>query len=156
MKKIDSLLHTYGESHQNHINKTIHWICIPAIMFSLVGLIIQIPFPFQLSPWINWASLLLIFALIYYFRLSFTLFIGFAIISFLLLLGNLKLAEYSQTIGIHPALLSLGIFVIAWIGQFIGHHIEGKKPSFLQDIQFLLIGPAWLLHFIYIKIKLPY
>jgi len=54
------------------------------------------------------------------------------------------------------ALVSLGIFVIAWIGQFIGHKIEGKKPSFLEDLQFLLIGPAWLLHFIYKKLGIVY
>jgi uncharacterized membrane protein YGL010W len=40
---------------------------------------------------------------------------------------------------------SLLIFVVAWVGQFYGHHIEGKKPSFLKDLQFLLIGPAWVL-----------
>ena len=48
--------------------------------------------------------------------------------------------------------LSLAIFIVAWIGQFIGHKIEGKKPSFFEDLQFLLIGPAWLLSFIYNKL----
>jgi uncharacterized membrane protein YGL010W len=48
------------------------------------------------------------------------------------------------------------IFVVAWIGQFYGHKVEGKKPSFLKDIQFLLIGPAWLMHFIYRKLGIPY
>ena len=51
--------------------------------------------------------------------------------------------------------ISLSIFIIAWIGQFIGHKIEGMKPSFLKDIQFLLIGPAWLLSFIYKKLNIP-
>jgi uncharacterized membrane protein YGL010W len=48
-------------------------------------------------------------------------------------------------------MFSVAIFIIAWIGQFYGHNIEGKKPSFLKDIQFLLIGPMWLMSFIYKK-----
>jgi uncharacterized membrane protein YGL010W len=50
----------------------------------------------------------------------------------------------------------LGLFVLAWIGQFIGHQIEGHKPSFLKDVVFLLIGPAWLMHFIYKKLDIAY
>jgi uncharacterized membrane protein YGL010W len=53
-------------------------------------------------------------------------------------------------------LVSAIVFVVAWIGQFYGHKVEGKKPSFLKDIQFLLIGPAWLLHFIYRRLGIPY
>jgi uncharacterized membrane protein YGL010W len=52
--------------------------------------------------------------------------------------------------------ISLIIFFVAWIGQFYGHKVEGKKPSFLKDIQFLLIGPAWLMHFIYKRLGIPY
>jgi uncharacterized membrane protein YGL010W len=52
-------------------------------------------------------------------------------------------------------ILALFVFVLAWIGQFIGHKIEGKKPSFIKDIQFLLIGPIWLLSDIYNKLKIP-
>jgi uncharacterized membrane protein YGL010W len=48
----------------------------------------------------------------------------------------------------------LSIFVITWIFQFVGHKIEGKKPSFLKDLQFLLIGPIWLLHFVLKKLEL--
>ncbi|HNC31482.1 MAG TPA: DUF962 domain-containing protein, partial [Cyclobacteriaceae bacterium] len=43
MKKIDALFLEYGESHQNPTNKTIHWICVPLIFFSIVGLIASIP-----------------------------------------------------------------------------------------------------------------
>ena len=52
--------------------------------------------------------------------------------------------------------LYLGIFIVSWIGQFIGHKIEGQKPSFFDDLKFLLIGPAWLLSFIYKKIGIKY
>ena len=46
--------------------------------------------------------------------------------------------------------------MLAWIGQFIGHKIEGEKPSFFEDLQFLLIGPAWLLGAIYQKLGIRY
>ena len=51
---------------------------------------------------------------------------------------------------------SIIVFIFAWILQFLGHKIEGKKPSFFKDIQFLLIGPAWLLAFIYNSFKIKY
>ncbi|MBK9108054.1 MAG: DUF962 domain-containing protein [Saprospiraceae bacterium] len=156
MKKLDVLLNTYGESHQNTTNKLIHWICVPAIMFSLVGLVMQIPFPIEKSLWIHWASILLGGACLYYFTLSKSMAIGFIAISLLLIWGNFKLDELCEAQGYQTTFVCIGIFVLAWIGQFIGHGIEGKKPSFLQDIEFLLIGPAWLLHFIYKKINLPY
>jgi uncharacterized membrane protein YGL010W len=49
------------------------------------------------------------------------------------------------TLGVSNTLWALvGIFVVAWIGQFYGHHLEGRKPSFLTDLQYLLIGPIWI------------
>jgi uncharacterized membrane protein YGL010W len=48
------------------------------------------------------------------------------------------------------------IFILAWVGQFIGHKIEGMKPSFFQDLQFLLVGPMWLMHFVFKKLGLRY
>lgn len=156
MSKIQTLLDKYGESHQNHQNKAIHWICVPAIMFSLFGLLYAIPFPGGKTLFANWASVVLVLALIYYLRLSFAMFLGFVLIGFLLVWGNHALAlSHGGGSGMH-VLFSLGIFTLAWIGQFIGHKIEGKKPSFLEDLQFLLIGPAWLLHFIFRKAGIAY
>ncbi|MCB0522005.1 MAG: DUF962 domain-containing protein [Lewinellaceae bacterium] len=155
-KAIDSLLEKYGESHQNGINKFIHWICVPSIMFSLLGLLYAIPFPVERGLFTNWAAVLLLAALVYYLRLSVPMFLGFVVIGGLMLYGID--AIYEMTIGDAGmlAIISLTIFVIAWIGQFIGHKIEGKKPSFLEDVQFLLIGPAWLLHFIFKKVGIAY
>ena len=81
------------------------------------------------------------------------MFIGMSIIGVLLVLGVLALEKYLS----YPLWeTSLIIFIVSWIGQFIGHKIEGKKPSFFQDIQFLLIGPLWLLSFVYNKIGIKY
>lgn len=159
MRKIDALLSEYGESHQNATNKAIHWFCVPLIFFSIVGLIGSIPSGIlqsvfgEAAIYANWAAVLLAMALIYYTTLSIPLAIG------MLLFGSFCLFAMHQIVISSVAPLwavSLGIFVAAWIGQFYGHKVEGKKPSFLKDIQFLMIGPAWLMHFIYKKLGIPY
>lgn len=158
MKKIDALFLEYGESHQNKTNKTIHWICVPLIFFSIVGLVASIPAePLQRlmegSPYANWATILMILVIVYYVSLSIPLAIGMMLFGVLCLF----LANLIVQLDFAPLwLVSVIIFVVAWIGQFYGHKVEGKKPSFLKDIQFLMIGPAWLMHFIYKKTGIPY
>ena len=157
MRKIDQLLSEYGESHQNPTNKLIHWICVPAIFFSIVGLIWSIPNGLLRTmidhPFATWATLILILVLIYYITLSISLMVGMTGFS-VLCLYLVSILDQWQAVPLW--MLSIIIFVVAWIGQFYGHNIEGKKPSFLKDIQFLMIGPAWLMHFIYKKIGIPY
>ncbi len=159
MRRIDELLAEYGESHQNATNKAIHWICVPLIFFSVIGLIWSIPNGIiqtwlgQGNPYANWATIVLIVVLVYYATLSFTLGLGMALFS----LFCLFLANLITQVNLAPMwAISIGIFVLAWIGQFYGHKVEGKKPSFFKDVQFLLIGPAWLMHFIYKRIGIPY
>jgi len=156
MRPIDALLEKYGESHLNLTNKFIHWVCVPAIMFSLFALLFSIPFFTNRTLWANWAMVVLVLAWIYYARLSTTMFVGFVIIGGLILWGVFRLYVFAEYDPGKLALWACIIFVVAWIGQFIGHKIEGKKPSFLEDIQFLLIGPAWLMHFIFKKIGIGY
>lgn len=159
MRKIDQLLAEYGESHQNSTNKAIHWICVPLIFLSVVGLIASIPSNVVQSvlgennPYANWAAIVLILVLIYYVSLSIPLSIGMMLFGVLCLFA----INFIVQLNIAPLwLVSLIIFVVAWIGQFYGHKVEGKKPSFLKDVQFLLIGPAWLMHFIYKRVGIPY
>jgi uncharacterized membrane protein YGL010W len=159
MRKIDSLLSEYGESHQNPTNKLIHWICVPLIFFSLMGLVASIPAGMlrsvlgEGSMYANWAAVLLAMALIYYVSLSIPLTVGMLLFALLCLFVINRLV----LLNIAPLwVVSLAIFVAAWIGQFYGHKVEGKKPSFFKDVQFLMIGPAWLMHFIYKKIGIPY
>jgi uncharacterized membrane protein YGL010W len=151
MKTTQQWLDEYGESHRNKTNKAVHWVCVPAIMYSLIGLLVSAPFA-EKSLVANWASVAYVFALLFYLRLSFNLFLGFAVIMGLMIYTNWLV--FSS--GANLPLISIIIFTAAWIGQFWGHKIEGKKPSFLKDLQFLLIGPAWLLHFVYQKLGIKY
>ena len=156
MRTIQTLLDKYGESHKNSTNKFIHWICVPLILFTIIGLIRSIPWPWFETWILNWGGVVLAIALVYYFRLSFTLALGFLVICIAMLFGQQAILDLVDGNKTNLVLINLLIFVLAWIGQFVGHKIEGAKPSFLEDIQFLLIGPAWLMHFIYKKLGLPY
>jgi uncharacterized membrane protein YGL010W len=88
----------------------------------------------------NWAAVVLAFLLLFYIRLSVVMAIKIAIFAFLCLFANFYIGQY-----LNLMLFSVAVFAAAWIGQFYGHHIEGKKPSFINDLQFLLIGPAWVI-----------
>ena len=154
MKTIYNWLDAYGESHQNPINKKIHWICVPLIMLSLLGLLSLIEFNFAKYYKINLASILIILAIIFYIRLSISITVGMILFSgWCIQIINTLESSYDsyQLFKIYTI-----VFIIAWIGQFIGHKIEGKKPSFFDDLKFLLIGPAWLLSFIYKKLGIKY
>ncbi len=144
MKSVQQWFSEYGESHQNGTNKMIHWICVPAIFWSVIGLLYTVGFfiegvSFQL------ATPIIVLASLFYLRLNWKLAIGTIAFAFFCH----TLARFMYESGKPLVEISLSVFVIAWIGQFIGHKIEGKKPSFLKDIQFLLIGPFWLMGFVY-------
>ncbi len=159
MRKIDQLFAEYGDSHQNPTNKAIHWICVPLIFFSVVGLIASIPSTMVQSvlgngnPYANWAAPGLVLVLIYYVTLSIPISIGMMLFCALCLV----IVNLIVRMDIAPLwMISLAIFFVAWVGQFYGHKVEGKKPSFFKDVQFLLIGPAWLMHFLYKRVGIPY
>ena len=146
MRSLQQWFDEYAVSHQNETNITIHYICVPVIFFSIVGLFMSIPSEFLQNliglenPFIeNWASIVIVLLLLFYIRLSFSMFLKMLIFSVLCVIGNYYLRQYLPLL-----YTSLAIFVIAWIGQFYGHKVEGAKPSFLKDLQFLLIGPAWV------------
>ena len=156
MQNINALLEEYGDSHENPANKFIHWICVPVIVWTVVALLWSIPFPLSLQiVWIpvNWATLALVLVQIYYFRLSFKLGLGLLAYNVLMI----WITVWVMAVSPWPLWqVALAVFVLAWIGQFIGHIFEGKRPSFFKDLQFLLIGPAWLMSFIYRRLGIPY
>ena len=148
--KLEYYFSRYAESHQNHTNVFIHWVCVPLIVFSILGLVWAIPVPYfdflgKMNGYINLATFLILFATVYYLRLSFRLGLAMILTIWIFSAGIISLERMAR---LHnwPEMwqVCLVIFVLAWAGQFIGHKIEGKKPSFLEDLQSLLIGPIWL------------
>lgn len=152
MKTIHQWLDEYAVSHQNPTNKMVHFVCVPVIFFTVVGLLYSIKLPVEIAGLpLTVADIVTVLVAIYYFTLSFSLAIGMVLYSALCLV----LCELIQrATGGYLWAVSIALFVAAWIAQFWGHKVEGKKPSFLKDLQFLMIGPAWIMSFIYKKIGL--
>lgn len=145
-RTLDEWFALYGESHRNKTNKAIHFLAVPMIYLSVMGLLWAIPVPAMMAalPGLNWATLAAIPVLAFYLPLSLPVTLG------MLLFTALCYAVLTalEMLGVSVLVFSVGLFVVMWILQFYGHAIEGRKPSFFQDLQFLLIGPAWVLGFL--------
>lgn len=141
MRTFEQWMNEYGASHQNPINIKIHKVCVPLIMLSIIGLMWSIPVPifFNQIAYLNWATLFIVGCLIFYATLNMKMFLGMVLQTLLMVVITVVLENNHLLL---PT--SIGIFIIAWIFQFYGHKIEGKKPSFLNDLVFLLIGPLWV------------
>lgn len=146
MKTLSQWFEEYGVSHKNVTNKKIHYLCVPLIFFSVIGLFMSIPSQIlsplaSLNPiFANWAFIILVLILLFYFRLSVAMGLKMLLFTAVCLVGNYFIAQALPLVW-----FSVALFAAGWIGQFYGHKIEGKKPSFLKDLQFLLIGPAWVI-----------
>ena len=155
MRTTNQWLDEYGASHRNSTNELIHWICVPAIVMTVIGFLWLIPVPqvfADVSPWLNWAAIGVAAAVLYYLLLSPPLAIGAAIG----LVALLFVVRWLDTLPWPLWQICLAVFVIAWIGQFIGHSIEGARPSFFKDVQFLLIGPIWLVSHVYRRLGVSF
>lgn len=157
MRDLQTFLDDYGDSHRNPLNQWVHIFCVPAILFSTLGLLWLIPVGswLGLSPevayWVNGGTILAALSGIVYLRLS----IGV----FLLMVGWFALSVWGivaiQNAGWSLFWVSLVVWVAAWLVQVYGHKVEGKKPSFVEDLVFLLIGPIFVSFEVGAKLGLP-
>ena len=139
MKTLRQYLDEYSTFHQHPTNIRIHKICVPIIMFSLLGILKAMPVSAEWPLWFDWSLVLIAFSMAFYVYLKnfrVVMIMGAKTIVILFILEALRPLFF---------LISLFLFTVAWIGQFIGHKIEGKKPSFFKNFLFLLIGPIWTL-----------
>ena len=147
MKTAKEYFDEYAVSHQNETNQAIHYICVPLIFFSVIGLLMSIPTTFlenifnASNPLLeNWAVVVGLVISVFYLRLGFWYFTEMLFVILICIIANFWLGNF-----VNLLYASLIIFVLAWIGQFYGHKVEGAKPSFLKDLEFLLIGPLWVI-----------
>lgn len=143
MRSMQSWLDGYSADHRNPVNQVIHWICVPPIVWTVVALLWTVPVP---SAWLKpgaWAVFAMVLAFAWYWkhshRLGGALLVAFVVLALITgwlfdLLGPVRLRW-----------VAIAVFVLAWIGQFVGHKFEGHRPSFLTDLSYLLVGPAWLM-----------
>jgi uncharacterized membrane protein YGL010W len=153
MKTLEIWLNEYGESHQNPTNKKVHFLCVPLIYFTIIALLYSLPFSFVDFGWleINIATIIGVLVVIYYITLSPVLAFGMFLFTLLCLLVSNAILQASGS-KLNLAIISLILFILAWIIQIWGHKVEGKKPSFFKDLQFLMIGPAWVITYLFKKI----
>jgi uncharacterized membrane protein YGL010W len=150
MTPITTWFDNYSGDHRNSTNQMIHVWCVPAILWSVIALLWTIPVPEALMRPGAWAGLAMAATLIFYWRLSRPLALGMLL--FFVAFGASSEAM-RVAFGVRMLLwIAVAVFVVAWIGQFIGHKIEGRKPSFLTDLSYLLIGPLWVLAKLYRKL----
>ena len=143
MRPVDSYLDQYSADHRNATNQWIHLLCVPPIVWSVIALLWAIPVPATFARPGAFAVLVMVLAFYWYWKRSHRLAAGLLIV--FALLGLLTNLLYYRLGAAQLCYLAIGVFVVAWIGQFIGHKFEGRKPSFLTDLSYLLIGPAWLM-----------
>jgi uncharacterized membrane protein YGL010W len=141
MKSLTEQLATYASYHRDRRNIGTHFIGVPMILFSILLLLSR---PLWIANTVIPVTPALIVSIglgLYYLRLDgpLGLFMG------IVLVGMLKLAA-PLAMGATATWLtwSLGLFVIGWIFQSIGHIWEGKKPAFFDDITGLIIGPLFV------------
>ena len=136
MSQISQLIENYSQCHKNPINKIIHLFAVPAIMFSIIGLLCAFNFFI--------AIFFILLTLIFYFKLSKKAF-------YLMTVWSLSYVTLIYFLKEKVLIISIFIFVVGWVTQFIGHLIEGRKPSFFEDIKYLLIGPLFVFNSIFVK-----
>ncbi|MCD9031707.1 DUF962 domain-containing protein [Luteimonas sp. Y-2-2-4F] len=142
-RSIDRWFSSYSDDHRNETNQRIHVVAVPLILWSVIALLWCIPAAGGLLRPGAWAGLAMFAAWLFYFRASRRLGLGMA--AMFVAMGALTHALHVALGARGLLVLALAVFVVAWIAQFVGHKLEGRKPSFLTDLVYLLIGPAWVL-----------
>lgn len=151
MRNLSQFLAEYRKSHRNPTNQVIHVICVPIIFFCTLGLLWCIPvgqwlgLSADIAAWVNGATLFALPAMIFYAVMSPGSLLAMAVWFAVSVWGILAI----QSAGLSLLWVSAGFWVAAWVGQFIGHEIEGAKPSFADDLVFLLIGPLFVMEKLY-------
>jgi uncharacterized membrane protein YGL010W len=155
MTDTENWLRRYEENHANLHNPLVYWAGVPMVVIGTVGLLWCVPVPVEftkISPLLNWGSAFLMAATVYYFIISLSLAIG--MLPFLLGLASFHLwLNGSQ----YPAIgVSTGLLVAGIAGLSLGRRGVGGFRAVLQDLQLMMIGPAWLLSVIYRRFGIPY
>lgn len=153
-RPIDTWFANYSGDHQNLTNQKIHVIAVPLILWSVTALLWCIPVPGHWFRAGTWSALAMFVTWMFYNRASRPLGYGALAVFFGFVMFNRWLHGEIGTDGLWK--VALGVFVVAWIAQFVGHKIEGKRPSFFTDLVYLLIGPVWVLAKLYRKLGWRY
>jgi hypothetical protein len=155
MSETDRWLSAYGDSHRQISCPPIYWVAVLILVPGTTGMLWSLPTPAafaEISPLLNWGSAFLMATLVYYFIISLPLAIG--MLPFMLAVGAFGVVLTQARVSI--AGVSLGLVVVAVAGLYFGHHAAGGVRAVLRDIQFMMIGPIWLLSNLYRRLGIPF
>jgi len=153
-RPVDRFLGNYSEDHRNTTNQRVHWICVPLIVWSVIALLWLLPVPSGFARQGLWAGLAMLAAVLFYLRLSRPL--ALAMLFAFAVLGVATHLLYVALGGSGLLWTAVAVFAVSWVAQFVGHEIEGKRPSFFTDVVYLLIGPLWLMSKLFRRLGLGY
>lgn len=140
MKTFSEQLSKYALYHRDARNILTHLVGIPLIVLAVLTLLSR-PAVDMSGLMVTPALIVLILSCIYYIRLN----VAYGLVMTMLLLAGLQLSMLFASLSTAAWLgLGIGLFVVGWIIQFIGHAYEGKKPAFVDDIIGLVIGPLFI------------
>jgi uncharacterized membrane protein YGL010W len=154
-RRIEILFAKYHQNHGNPTNRMIHWFAVPVITWATLSILWCLPTParFDHVPFLNWATILCVVAVIYYLALSIPLALGMITFS-MIALAAIQLLETNASVPL--IYIAVPVFIFAWVFLLVGHTIEDKSLSFLIDLRFLAIEPVWLMHLLFRRLGIPY
>jgi uncharacterized membrane protein YGL010W len=155
MSNADAWLQRYERDHTHAVNRVLHWLCIPIIVLGVVGMLWSLPVPGvfrESSPVLNWGTFFLMAAVVYYFILSITL--AFGLLPFVTLIA--VAVAWLDRLDTPLWLISATAFAAAGAGQLIGHAFERRTVSLFSDLNFVMIGPLWMVASIFQRLRIPY
>lgn len=143
MKSLQEQMATYAAYHRNGSNKAIHFVFVPLIVWSVMGLLGLIPGVLVGGVVVTLAHVLTLAVLAYYLRLDFPLGIAMVLFFTVLLVSALEL---DLRLG-GTALSFFGaVFVLSWAAQLVGHRFfEGRKPALADDLFQVFVSPIFIM-----------
>ena len=155
MTDTDHWLARYRDNHQNLCWPWLFGMAVPAVILGTVGMLWNLPVPEEftaISPLLNWGSTFLMAAAIYYFILSLPLAIG--LMPMMVGVGFFHL--WLQRSDWPAFAASAGLLVAGICGLWVGHGSNERLRAMTEDLQTVMIGPAWLLSVIYRRLGIPF
>ena len=152
---MDKWLSDFDANHRNIINASIYWPSTLLLLIGIVCLFACLPIPhefIEISPILNWGSLLLLVAIVYYCIISIPLAIG--MLPFISIIFVLQV--YLQNITEYALIISILLTVTSVVGICTGYNKEERLKLVLKDIQLVIIAPLWLLSLTFRRLGIPY
>jgi len=155
MTDTDDWLQRYETNHRDLRSLWVYWAAVPTLIVGTVGLLWNLPTPiefYEISPLLNWGSAFLMVAAVYYFIISLSLAIG--LLPFVL--GIAFIQMWLQQSDYSPTRVSASLLAAGAIGLWLGHRNKRGFAPFFEDLQTIMIGPAWLLSVFYKRVGIPF